>query len=92
MQGIVHAVETVLPCAEHRFCVRHIHENMKLRWRGEAYKTMLWKCATACTTQEFEKSMDDLKKFNNEAYLWLAKMPPKHWSRSHFSGKFYTYM
>lgn len=86
MQGIVQAVEYVLPSAEHRFCVRHIHENMKLRWKGQAYKNMLWKCATATTRQEFDKSMEDLKRFNQDAYLWLAKIPPKQWSRSHFSG------
>jgi hypothetical protein len=37
---------------------------------------------------EFEKIMDELKKFNNEAQLWLSKIPPKHWSRSHFTGNF----
>ncbi|GKG45930.1 hypothetical protein Tco_0498376, partial [Tanacetum coccineum] len=36
----------VFPCAEHRSCLRHIHENMKKQWNGQAYKELLWRCAS----------------------------------------------
>ena len=60
---------------------------MKQKWSGQVYKDMLWKCASSTTVQWFNKAMDDLKNYKKEAYEWLCKIPPHHWSRSHFSGK-----
>ncbi|GJV67247.1 mutator type transposase [Tanacetum coccineum] len=79
------AIAELFPATEHRFCLRHIHENMKLKWIGVAYKELLWKAATALTVPYFEKVMDELKAFNKECYDWLAKIPPNHWARLHFS-------
>ncbi|GJU84177.1 mutator type transposase, partial [Tanacetum coccineum] len=75
----------LFPAAEHRYCLRHIHENMKLRWRGTTYKELLWKAASALTVPHFEYNMEKLKAFNKDCYDWLAKIPPIHWARSHFS-------
>ncbi|KAK9071946.1 hypothetical protein SSX86_008377 [Deinandra increscens subsp. villosa] len=86
-KGIIPALEKVFPCAEHRFCLRHINENMKQKFRGKAYKDALWKLATVTTTIQFEKAMDELKALNKDAQEWLSKIPPKQWSRSHFSGR-----
>ena len=80
------AIKKLFPSAEHRFCVRHINENLNLTWRGGLYKEMLWKAATCTTVVEFNKAMDVLKGYNIKAYEWLNKIPPEHWSRSHFTG------
>ncbi|GJV65365.1 hypothetical protein Tco_1476193 [Tanacetum coccineum] len=73
--------------AEHRFCVRHINENMNITWKGGDYKEMLWKCATSTTVVRFEKNMAELKNYNKKAHEWLSKIPPEHWSRAYFSGR-----
>ncbi|KAK1406630.1 hypothetical protein QVD17_42103 [Tagetes erecta] len=86
LEGLLPAIESLFPCAEHRFCLRHIHENMKLTFKGKVYRDMIWKCATSTTIVHFEKAMDEVKSFNQDAHLWLTKIHPKHWSRSHFSG------
>jgi hypothetical protein len=85
-QGLIQAICNVFPSAEHRYCLKHIHENMKLHWRGRYYKDILWRCASATTVPQFEASMEQMKRLNVEAYKWLSKIPPKHWTRSHFSG------
>ncbi|XP_076928789.1 uncharacterized protein LOC143592874 [Bidens hawaiensis] len=86
-KGIFQAIQTLFPCAEHRYCLRHIHENMKLAgYRGVLYKNMLYKCATSTTKLEFLTAMNELKEFNKEAHLWLPKITPQSWSRSHYSG------
>ena len=87
VQDISGALRDVFPDAEHKFCIRSIHEKMKLQWKGRAYKEHLWKCATASTIVQFQKAMADFKKFNQPAHDWLSKIPPIHWSRSHFSCK-----
>lgn len=86
-KGIIQALATVFPSAEHKYCLRHIHKNMKKQWNGNAYKNLLWKCASATTVPQFQRAMDDFKKFNPEAHAWLCKIPPLHWARSHFSGR-----
>ena len=85
-QGLLPAIKKLFPSAEHRYCVRHICENLNLQWRGGAYKEMLWKCAKATTTVEFNKGIEELKVYNIKAYEWLEKIPAEHWSRSQFSG------
>ncbi|GJX35850.1 mutator type transposase, partial [Tanacetum coccineum] len=60
---------------------------MKLQWRGEQYKDLLWRSATATTVQRFGKNMEEIKKLNPEMYNWLKDIPPQHWARSHFSGR-----
>ncbi|GKA81260.1 mutator type transposase [Tanacetum coccineum] len=86
-KGLLPALEKLFPHAEHRYCVRHIYENMNLTWKGSEYKEMLWKCASSTTTVMFEKNMQELKDFNKKAYEWLKQIPAEHWSRAYFSGR-----
>jgi len=82
----VPALEAVFPVAEHRFCARHILQNMKQRWNSKAFRDLFWGCSYASTVQEFSNKMEDLRAFNGAAFNWLAEIPPHHWSRSHFTG------
>ena len=59
---------------------------MKLQFRGQLFKELIWKCASATTMPYFEKAMEELKQADEQAYEWLKKIPPHHWSRAHFSG------
>ncbi|KAJ9548086.1 hypothetical protein OSB04_020629 [Centaurea solstitialis] len=85
--GIIPAVAKVFPSAEHRFCLRHIHENMKKTWKGKEYKDLLWKTATATTVNQFGRCMNQMRTLNREAHDWLKEIPPHTWSRSHFTGR-----
>ncbi|XP_071709360.1 uncharacterized protein [Rutidosis leptorrhynchoides] len=86
-KGLIHAVEKVFPCAEHRFCLRHIHENMKKKWGGLVCKKQLWNCASATTVPQFEKAMLEMKGLNAACWKYLADIQPKHWGMSHFTGR-----
>ena len=87
MQGLIPALKSVFPNAEHRFCLRHIHENMRQQFSGLEYKEALWRCASVTTLSGFAKCMEHLKAMKKEAQEWLSKIPAEHWARSHFSGK-----
>ncbi|GKA51151.1 transposase, MuDR [Tanacetum coccineum] len=60
-KGLLPALKDLFPAAEHRYCVRHIHDNMNLIYKGGQYKELLWKCATATTEVHFERAMDEFK-------------------------------
>ncbi|XP_073126653.1 uncharacterized protein [Henckelia pumila] len=85
-KGLVPAFEQLFPNAENRFCVRHLHSNMKHDgFRGVAIKNALWAAARATRVEVFNKRMEQLKKIDENAYKWLAKKPEHHWSKSYFS-------
>ncbi|KAI3791288.1 hypothetical protein L2E82_05013 [Cichorium intybus] len=86
-KGIIPALTQLYPCAEHRFCLRHIYDNMKKTWKTREYKDFLWKCATATTIPEFDTCMTEFSQFDRQAFEWLKKIPAQHWARSHFSGR-----
>ncbi|GKD27220.1 mutator type transposase, partial [Tanacetum coccineum] len=86
-KGLIQAIASVFPCAEHRYCVRYIHENIKSQFKGGVYKEMLWNAAKATSEGEFKKKMGELKSFNFDAYDWLMKIPLEQWSRAYFSGR-----
>ncbi|GJU99244.1 mutator type transposase [Tanacetum coccineum] len=54
-KGIIPTIKTVFPSAEHSYCLRHIYENMKQGWCGQAYKDLLWRYASAISVKEFQK-------------------------------------
>ncbi|GJZ32121.1 hypothetical protein Tco_0577557 [Tanacetum coccineum] len=86
-KGLIQAIASVFPSAEHMYCVRHIHENMKSQFKGGVYKEMLWNPAKATFKGEFKKKIGELKSFNSDAYDWLMKIPLKQWIRAYFLGR-----
>ncbi|GJT81449.1 mutator type transposase [Tanacetum coccineum] len=60
-KGLIQAIASVFRCTEHRYCVRHIHENMKSQFKGGVYKEMLWNAAKATSEGEFKKKMGRVK-------------------------------
>ncbi|CAI9264928.1 unnamed protein product [Lactuca saligna] len=86
-KGLIPAIAQLFPCAEHRYCLRHIHQNMRVKWKLKEYKDHLWRCATATTVPEFEHCMKEFSNYDKEACEWLRKIPPKHWARSHLQAE-----
>ncbi|CAI9283335.1 unnamed protein product [Lactuca saligna] len=86
-EGLQIAVDQLFPNAEHRYCIRHIHDNMRKKWGQTEYRDHLWRCASATTIPEFEHLMKEFSEYDKEACQWLKQIPPVHWARSHFSGR-----
>ncbi|XP_020413352.1 uncharacterized protein LOC109947482 [Prunus persica] len=83
--GLIPAMQTVLPNTEHRMCVRHLYNNFRGQHTGLALKHLLCAAAKATTLPWWEPEMDNLKKEDADAWRWLIEKPAKHWSRSHFA-------
>ncbi|BBG93750.1 hypothetical protein Prudu_001853 [Prunus dulcis] len=85
-KGLGNALHALMPNAEHRHCVRHLHNNFKLAGHtGAAFKQRLWAAARATTIPVFEAEMEQMLGQSQAAYKWLQERPAAHWSRSHFS-------
>ncbi|XP_019192313.1 PREDICTED: uncharacterized protein LOC109186673 [Ipomoea nil] len=86
-KGLIEAFEVVLPRVEHRFCVRHLHGNMKVAgFQGKALKDALWDCAKATTVPKYTTALGKLRQLDEDAYVWLSNKSPTEWSRSHFTS------
>ncbi|XP_028105700.1 uncharacterized protein LOC114304745, partial [Camellia sinensis] len=83
-KGLIDAVAELFPNASYKFCVRHLYNNFKGQFKGRVLKDLLWKAARATTVGVFTKVMKEMKGVDEEAYNWLARRAPIHWSRSHF--------
>ncbi|GKA18012.1 hypothetical protein Tco_0697849 [Tanacetum coccineum] len=68
--GIYSLAYALVKAEKHKYCLRHIHKNMKHEWCGQAYKDLLWRSASATSVKDFEKCMLELKKMNPKAHEW----------------------
>ncbi|KAJ0623608.1 putative Zinc finger, SWIM-type [Helianthus annuus] len=80
-------MKIVFPNAEHRYCLRYIHENMKKQWRGDVFKNLLWRAASVTSLAYFNNAMQDIRDKDLALHDWLCQIPPQTWSRSHFTSR-----
>ncbi|XP_021750443.1 uncharacterized protein LOC110716118 [Chenopodium quinoa] len=83
--GLLEAFAVVVPDAKIRFCVRHIWANFKLKLGGEAFKEYFWKSARSTTRANYEVNMLKIKELSEDAFYYLASIPPRHWVKYAFS-------
>uniref|UniRef100_A0ACD5UW30 Uncharacterized protein n=1 Tax=Avena sativa TaxID=4498 RepID=A0ACD5UW30_AVESA len=60
-KGLIKAVQTVFPDAEHRFCVRHLYQNFHKKHKGETLKNDLWAIARSTCIPSWERNMKKLE-------------------------------
>lgn len=62
MQGLINALNAIVPNAEHRFCVMHLYTNMYKDHKGVGCRALLWLAARSTTEYMFKKHMTELEK------------------------------
>ncbi|XP_075665940.1 uncharacterized protein LOC142635705 [Castanea sativa] len=87
VHGLVETFKDLMPNAEHRFCVRHLHANFKKDFPEKVLKDAMWNAARAATKNSFDFHMDELKKLDVKAYEWLVKLDVRTWSRHAFNPR-----
>lgn len=83
-KGLINAIETLFPQAEHRFCVRHMYTNFRTLFKGKELKDMLWDPARAPYPAKFDSCMEKIGAKYPEARQWLEGRPAMQWSRAFF--------
>ncbi|KAL2237919.1 UNVERIFIED_CONTAM: hypothetical protein Sindi_0983600, partial [Sesamum indicum] len=80
-KGLMQAFEEVFPRCDHRFCVRHLHNNFKQAgFRGLAFKNALWNAVKACTVGEWKMRMQEMKILSQQAFDWFNDKPVVQWT------------
>ncbi|XP_028944722.2 uncharacterized protein [Malus domestica] len=84
-KGLGDDIRSLMPAAEHRHCVRHLHNNFRSAGHtGLTLKQRLWAAARATNVPTYEAEIEVMNNQSDKAVKWLADKPPCHWSRSHF--------
>ncbi|KAL5551824.1 hypothetical protein UlMin_002000 [Ulmus minor] len=83
-KGLIDAISELFPHSEHRYCPKNLHNNFKVKHKGLLLKQTFWATVKSTTTQRFEQNMETIKLNSVDAYEWLAKKHPSHWSRAFF--------
>jgi hypothetical protein len=59
---LIQALEKLMPSLEHRYCVKHLHANLKRKgFKGKEYKNALWSAARAPNKVQFKYYLEVVK-------------------------------
>ncbi|KAK4394368.1 hypothetical protein Sango_1907600, partial [Sesamum angolense] len=90
-KDLVEALKDLVPESEHRFCLRHMYENFKMKFKSVELKEYFWKAASTANKREFDGFMKKIEELDpnikaevETASEWLRKINPQHWARPHF--------
>ncbi|KAL0289067.1 UNVERIFIED_CONTAM: hypothetical protein Sangu_2629600 [Sesamum angustifolium] len=60
-KGLLEAIAELAPGAEHRFCLRHMYNNFKGKFKGQELKKMFWKAASTYNVNQHLKTMAEIQ-------------------------------
>ncbi|KAK4382619.1 hypothetical protein Sango_2854200 [Sesamum angolense] len=65
-KGLIEAVTQLAPRAEHRFCLRHMYNNFKGKFKGQELKNLFWKAASTYNVKEHLRIMKELRRLTRK--------------------------
>ena len=75
-KGLIKGVQEQFPDAEHRFCVRHLYQNIQQVHKGETVRQQVWACAKSTTVEAYDRNMAKLKEDKPGAHAFVEEMAP----------------
>ncbi|KAL0408082.1 UNVERIFIED_CONTAM: hypothetical protein Sradi_1742600 [Sesamum radiatum] len=92
-KGLLEAVSSLAPNAEHRFCLRHMYNNFKAKFKGQQLKKLFWKAASTYNVKQHLRVMKEIERVSPKvgsvqtAFEWLSEVPVHHWARCFFPAR-----
>ncbi|XP_051140137.1 uncharacterized protein LOC127257714 [Andrographis paniculata] len=89
-KGLVEAIAERAPRAEHRFYLRNMYNNFKVRFKGLELKRLFWKAVSTFNLKEHEKVLRQIHRYDvatgteETAYAWLSEISQQHWALAFF--------
>ncbi|KAL0308849.1 UNVERIFIED_CONTAM: hypothetical protein Sradi_5827200 [Sesamum radiatum] len=90
-KGLIEALKDLGSDSEHRFCLRHMYENFKIKFKSQELKEFFWKAASTANESDFERYMRKINELDPKknvdvetASEWLRKINLEHWVRAFF--------
>ncbi|XP_008800158.1 uncharacterized protein LOC103714622 isoform X3 [Phoenix dactylifera] len=98
-KGLDEAVPQVFEDSHHSYCLHHLIEDFKgeLRkglWSQQVKDAMVedfTRAAQACTVEDFNASIENLRNVSSQAADWVMASKPENWSDAIFRGSRYDH-
>ncbi|XP_047157040.1 uncharacterized protein LOC124827905 [Vigna umbellata] len=65
-EGLLPAIQELLPGVDQRFYVRHLYSNFRKKFPDKNLKKLMWRAATTTHPQNWEREMRNIKDVNKE--------------------------
>ena len=89
-KGLIQGVTQLFPSSPHTYCLRHLEENFRKKFKSTDLTHLLWKAAIAITEADFNQCLQDMKTINPVSVNWLLQTAnPEHWADLYFKGRRY---
>ena len=89
MKGLTRVVAERFPDANHCYCVCHISEKIRERFKDDGICRKFWNAAHAFRPCEYERHMNDIRTVNERAYKYIEDIGKQHWANAFVLGKRY---
>jgi transposase-like protein len=87
-KGLVESVGTWFPGSAHAYCLRHLVDNFKVKYKHKDLSRLLWEAARATTENEFQASCKAMRSINSTCVEWLFQAAhPVHWATVYFPAR-----
>eukprot|EP00257_Ricinus_communis_P026965 XP_025014379.1 uncharacterized protein LOC112535866 [Ricinus communis] len=83
-KGLIPAIEELFPNSEHRFYVKHVHNNFRKKFNSLGLKELVWNATRASYVQIFQRIMEKFASASHQGHNYMNSISSHHWSRSHF--------
>ncbi|KAG8375031.1 hypothetical protein BUALT_Bualt10G0057300 [Buddleja alternifolia] len=90
-KGLVEAIHGLAPTSEHRFCLKHMYNNFKGKYKGQDLKRLFWKAASTYSVKQHLRIMKEIERISPKigkketAYEWMwdDKFEVRHYMDNH---------
>ncbi|XP_022873492.1 uncharacterized protein LOC111392388 [Olea europaea var. sylvestris] len=86
-QSIINGVAKVFPEAHHGYCMYHIQENLKTKYRGKCIIALFMRATKVYNFEEFEKFMVEIDSKLHAAWKYLIEIGIEHWVQQWFHNQ-----
>ncbi|KAG8364855.1 hypothetical protein BUALT_Bualt18G0041900 [Buddleja alternifolia] len=92
-KGLFEAVGKLAPRVEHRFCLRHMYNNLKGSFKGEELKMLFWRAASTFNVRQYQRVMREIERVHPKRgdaqtpYEWMNDIPAIHWAKCFFFSR-----
>src|SRR5579859_7676947 len=92
-KGLLEAVERLFPGSPHRYCLRHLYENLHKQFKHPGLREYLWKAARATSAEAFNDAIEKMRGIAPNSVPWLLSLAdPSHWAEFYFPGHRYSHI
>ena len=75
------------PQALHRYCLRHVANNVNTKWKIPELKNLVWRATSVNQVIKFEATLELIRNVKPTAHKYLQAENKEKWTLAHDGGR-----